>query len=539
MLNVERVGITDNFFELGGDSIKAIQVSSRLNINGWKLGIKHLIEFPFIKEVSRYMQRTEIKQDQGEITGEVKLTPIQSWFFQQHFTEMHHWNHSVMLTRRGGYDPSYVQKTIASLVKHHDALRMVYRRENSQIMQWNNGYIDQIQDIFTCKYIHPEMNQEEKIEYESNNLQRSIDLQEGPLFKGILFKGTQEDHMLLVAHHLVIDGVSWRIVIEDFIKGYDQCMRSEEIQFQPKSTSYKEWSEKLGEYSTSRSLLNEVPYWKEIEKAEIQLIPQKHTTPIMRNRLEDAGEVSMKLTVEESEKLVKSAHRIYNTVIDDVLLTGLAIAIHDWSGIYTTAISMESHGREEIAPGQDISRTLGWFTSIYPIVLNMENCNDVGYLIKNTKEMLRKIPKKGVGYGILKYITPKELCSEINFGLNPQISFNYLGDFKNSSWGETYFSPYSGGISRSPISERIHDIELNGMTREGSIEFTIAYNRHWIHREDMEKFAEFYKKGLLSILKHCENKEKREVTPSDLGHHHGLSIEQLQEIEKQIYKRNK
>ncbi|WP_246028063.1 condensation domain-containing protein, partial [Paenibacillus xylaniclasticus] len=517
VLGIERVGIEDNFFDLGGDSIKAIQVSSRLHKHGLKLEIRRLMQLGTISKLVPYLKQEIEEVDQQPVEGEVELTPIQQWFFAQNFTDQHHWNQSVMLARKEGFEPEYLRRVLERLVEHHDALRMVYTLEDSGIRQWNRAYEEKSDDFFELRVIKLGNTDRvsEQIEREANLLQSSIQLSTGPLLKAALFKGTDGDHLLLVIHHLVVDGISWRILLEDFWSGYKQALEGEEIILRAKTTSFQEWSRRIKAYAESPKLEQERSYWSEIEGHHIPRIRKDHEAG--ENRVRDLATVSMSLTSSETQSLLQNVHQAYGTEINDILLTALGLTLREIMQSSVVAFHLESHGREEIMAEVDVSRTVGWFTSMYPIVLDMGSGDDLGHQIKTVKENLRRIPNNGIGYGLLTYMGAQQQGER----LNPEISFNYLGSFEQSVGEELSFSEYGHGYGSSLNGERTHVLSITGISAEGTLQFSINYSRKQYELESMEKLAELFRTNLIRLIRHCEQKDTREITPSDLGKHHG------------------
>ena len=302
LLKAERVGVHDNFFDLGGDSIKAIQVMSRLQARGMKLEMKHLFRFPALEDAARQITEAVTSASQETVEGEVALTPIQRWFFEASFTDAHHWNQSVMLHSDSGFDERIVRDVWTKLTGHHDALRTVYRSEAEGVTAWNRG-LQAEGFTLTVMDLTEESDPAPRVEEEATRVQSSLNLSEGPLVGLGLFRTAEGDHLLIAIHHLVVDGVSWRILLEDFAQGYAQAAQGEAIMLPEKTTSYQAWSQGLQEYAQSKGLSREREYWSRMEELQLQPLPQDG---IVNERL--VGEmtsVSVELTEEETTRLVK------------------------------------------------------------------------------------------------------------------------------------------------------------------------------------------------------------------------------------------
>ncbi|MCV0025607.1 surfactin non-ribosomal peptide synthetase SrfAB [Bacillus sp. XT-2] len=513
VLGISEVGVGDNFFSLGGDSIKGIQMASRLNQHGWKLEMKDLFQHPTIEELTQYVERAEGKQaNQGPVEGEVILTPIQRWFFEKNFTNKHHWNQSVMLHSAKGFDPERVEKTLQALIEHHDTLRMVYREENGDIIQAYKR-IDECEVSFEIVdlYGSDEDMLKNQIKVLADSLQSSLDLQNGPLLKGELYRTEAGDHLLIAVHHLVVDGVSWRILLEDFASGYVQAENEEKIVFPQKTNSFKDWAEELAAFSQSAHLLQQAEYWAQIDAEEVSAVPKDDETE--ERIVKHTSSVICELNEEDTKHLLTDVHQPYGTEINDILLSALGLTMKEWTDGVKIGINLEGHGREDIIPNVNISRTVGWFTAQYPVVLDMSE-TDVSAVIKAVKENLRRVPDKGVGYGILRYFTEQAEAQ----GFTPEISFNYLGQF-DSEVKTDFFEPSAFDMGRqvSEESEALYALSFSGMIRNGRFVLSCSYNEKEYERATVEAQMERFKENLLLIIRHCTEKEDKEFTPSDFS----------------------
>nr|WP_280922048.1 non-ribosomal peptide synthetase [Paenibacillus sp. PvR133] len=509
------IGVMDNFFELGGDSIKSIQVSSRLYQAGYKLEIKHLFKYPTVAELSPYLQPVLRRADQGAATGETRLTPIQRWFFEQSFAEPHHFNQAVMLYREEGYDEAALRQAVRKLAEHHDALRLVFRRTESGYAAWNRGIAESDGELYSLEviYFRGMTDCAQAIEAKANELQRSIDLQAGPLLKLGLFRCADGDHLLIAIHHLVVDGVSWRILLEDFAAGYEQALQGQPIRLPLKTDSFQTWAKQLADYANGPAMESEREYWQHIEQLTYEPLPKDFEQG--RSKLKDSGLVTVRWTAEETEQLLKQAHRAYHTEMNDLLLAALGLAVQAWSGRERVLVNLEGHGREELLPDVDITRTVGWFTSQFPVVLEPGHAQALGHQVKQVKESLRRIPNKGIGYGILRYLSaPRD---GERFALEPEISFNYLGQFdQDYESSGSRPSPFSPGSDSSPNAVMDYVLDINGMVSEGVQELTIRYGVTQYKRETVERLGTLLHSSLREVISHCVSKERPELTPSDV-----------------------
>ncbi|PNQ87754.1 non-ribosomal peptide synthetase [Paenibacillus polymyxa] len=540
ILGIQKVGIQDNFFHLGGDSIKAIQVSSRLFQAGYKLEMKDLFKYPTIADLSTYIQPVNRVAEQGEVTGNVVLTPIQRWFFEQPTDEPHYFNQSVMLYRQEGYDEQALRQALHQITTHHDALRMIFRSSENGYTAWNRGVDEGEPYHLECfDYRNSdaiEGNLAKIIEAKCNEIQSGISLSEGPLMRLGLFRCPDGDHLLVAIHHLVVDGVSWRILFEDLATAYEQASKGEQvIQLPHKTDSFQTWAEKLHAYANSPAMERERAYWEELAQAELAPLPQdyghnEHDKPLIG----DSESVTALWTNAETEQLLKQANRAYRTEINDLLLTAVGMALQAWSGNDRFLINLEGHGREPILSEVDITRTIGWFTSQYPVLLDMPEETVLSQRIKHVKEGLRSIPQKGIGYGALKYLFDSQTQASEGpsaiFTTAPEISFNYLGQFDQDMKGnDLQSSPYEGGMPLSPTMARTYTLDFGGIISGGQLGLTISYSRTSYRPETIERLARLLESSLREILTHCTHKEHPELTPSDISYK-GMSVEGLDSL---------
>ncbi|SFB46071.1 condensation domain-containing protein, partial [Clostridium frigidicarnis] len=530
VLGVDKIGINDSFFELGGDSIKAIRIISKLNKSRYILDVKDLFNNPNIRDVSNYvsidLQNNLINQE--DIVGQADLTPIQSWFFNQNFKEMNQWNQSVMLFKKDGFEEIIINKVFNKILKQHDALRMIFKKSNDKIVQFNRESKEGLFELKIFNYLS-EVHFKDKIKEECEVLQKSLNIWDGELIKLGLFKTNEGDYLAIIIHHLVVDGISWRILFEDFQLGYKQSLNKEEIVIQEKTNSYLEWQKAIEYYAYSKDLLSEVDYWSKIENVEDKELPIDREINIEKRIVKHNKSIKLSIDEEYTENLLKKVNKAYNTSIDDILLIALALSIEKWTGNNNVIINMENHGRENIgATNLNVNRTVGWFTSEYPVDLRIDTNKDIGYNLKSIKETLRKIPNKGIGYNILKYYRDDIFVSNVK----PQISFNYLGDFNNDSNNDIFqISELSTGNAVSKDSHMLYKIDINAVINNGVLVFAFGYNSYEFNDDNVNEFVQKYKECLYNLINHCINKKQTEMTPSDVSNYN-VSIEQLEMYEK-------
>ncbi|WP_158078661.1 non-ribosomal peptide synthetase, partial [Clostridium puniceum] len=538
VLGIEGIGISHNYYELGGDSIKSIQIVSRLQKYDISLQVKDIMENPTIKQLSEKAKYKTNEIDQSAVEGEAELTPIQKWFFENEFSQNNHWNQAFVLYKKDGIKEEILKKSFVEILKHHDALRMIYKEDGDTIKQENRG-LELVEEAFTLDVydLKEEENYKNTIEKLSNKLQEGMDLEKGILVKLGIFNTKEGDYLLIAIHHIVVDGVSWRILFEDLETLYEAIENEKHIVLPKKTISYKEWAGKLLEHANSKEILKELEYWRNIENLQVKELPRDFQK--CESDMEESKSISITFTREETERLLRKTSTAYNTQINDILLCSLGLAVKDWSGNEKTLINLEGHGREEIIKDISIDRTIGWFTSMYPVILDMTCSEDISYSIQNTKETLRHVPNNGIGYGLLKYLTSAEYKKNTDFKLKPEIIFNYLGELSQKEDKKLFnHSDLTGGMSISDANKKLSSIDINSFVSKEELKVMFNYSIKEYKEETIEELIKIYKNHLINIIEHCENKKEAQKTPWDYGDDN-LSIEDLNKIlssEKNIEK---
>ncbi len=517
------IGIHDNFFAVGGDSIKAILVTSRLKQKGFNLNVSQLFDNPSIAQLAVVSSKIRHVPSQATVVGDVPLTAIQSEFFANHMEHKHHYCLGVVIRTNGHLEEQVLTDVFKQIQRHHDALRMRYHFQKDLVTQKNSD--DEDLTDFEIVDLRNEVAEESGFEEHCSRISGSIDLIQGPLMKAVLFKMSDNDRVLVVIHHLVVDGISWRVLLEDITEAYKQRIEGKEIKLPHKTDSFKLWAEKVHEYSNSESLLKEKTYWKSLESTAVKRLPTDFQS--QSNLYKDRKTLYCSLTKETVEALLKNVNQAYHTEINDILLTALTRAFYRLYGEKTILVDLEGHGREipiasslaqeEQGGWIDVTRTVGWYTSMYPTILTLPDTDDIGQHIKHIKEHLRRIPNKGFGYGILKYITAPEKKKDLSCNLSPGISFNYLGSFDEKIDGPMFNSVYEfTGNTIHPELERTHDLDIEGKILGELMELTVSYNAIAYKTETIEKLLQTYREEIQTIVDHCVGKKMIELTPSDL-----------------------
>ena len=508
ILGARNVGVKESFLALGGDSIKAIRIVSKLREVGYELSVQDLIINSVVESISKKLKKRETKMqyEQGEVVGEFLLTPIQKWFFASRLVKPNHFNQAIMLKAKERINKEGIVAVLDAIIKHHDILRAVYHGGKQELLGYGKLMAYEMSEY---NYIDDKLNEAElaeKIAAKNNELQASLNIETGPLTQVGLFRTEAADHLMVCIHHLAIDGISWRIFLEDLEVGYRQYLAGSKIRFPAKTASFKTWSEALYDYSASVELKQEIDYWRQVTKSLSNL-------PLMVTGDEGMGQISASLNIEETNKLLYQSGKAFGTEINDLLLSALGMAIQRLTGQRQVSVNLEGHGREVIHRKMDIDRTLGWFTSVFPI--NIEVIDDIKEMIIKTKEMLRKIPNKGLGYGVLKYLSEAKFEHE-----EVQISFNYFGSIDADTGvrdGLFRASEFNAGRTVSLENSKREILDINCIALEGKLTINIGYKRNKISDEDVKRFRAFFIEALKDVINVCIQQEEAVKTSSDFG----------------------
>ena len=511
VLKVPQVGVTDNFYGLGGDSILSIFIAVRARAAGLELAPGDVLQHPTIEGLALAAGTSRgIRRDQGRMTGSAPLTPVQRWFFDLRGSDPAWWNQAILVTVPADCDPDAMREALALVQDHHDALRLRFRDDAGSWHQWHDD-APPPPDLTNVE-AGPD---EASVVAEAERIHAGFDLARGPLLRGLFLRSPEGvgHRLLLVAHHLVVDGISWQILMEDLEAGYEAVRTGRPARLPPKTSSFKHWAEGLAALAASGSLDVEADYWCGVVAGRSDALPfdgdggsdqSERTARVLRRAI----------TVDETNQLLRQVPPIYRTQINDVLLTALGGALADWTGGSWFLVDLEGHGREALVPDADGSRTVGWFTSVFPVGLVVDRTAGPGDQLRATKEMLRRIPHRGMGYGLLRYGAGHP---DLIHAPQPDIAFNYFGQYDQVLAGSALFrfAPGSTGAWHGPINQRRYAIELNAMVLEGRLQFEWTWLPSRLSASTVESIAEAMIERLRAIMRHCQSPEAGGFSPSD------------------------
>jgi non-ribosomal peptide synthase protein (TIGR01720 family) len=516
---LQEVGIHDNFFDLGGDSIINIQVTTQATQKGLFFTPKMLFENPTIASLAAVVEvESAVEADQSLITGHLPLTPIQHWFFEGQPYNPHHYNQTMLVETEASMDKDTLEKALFELALHHDALRSRFTPSECGWKQEIVG-VDGAEIPVTWRDLtgFSEHEQQEIIAEVTNSINANLNISDGPIVHAAYFESGdgKPGKLLIAAHHLAIDSVSWRVFFEDLETGL-RIASGDNVSLPAKTSSIKQWAEVLVQYARSEAIIQDIEYWKTTwHLSHILPIPVDYPN-IKQNYFGDTKIYSQSLDETATLQLLQESQHAYNTKPDELLLAGLANVLAQWTGGNTCRIDVESHGREEIDPNMNLLRTIGWFTSLYPVTLRLPDQHDEAQMIMTVKEQIRQIPNRGFSSGLLRYLNDEPLGETASMGSKSQILFNYLGQFDQMLPNQAKFrltGPIA--ISNAPENQRRYEIELIAYIQSGKLYMDWIYNQKIHHQASIEMIALQYLEALQAIISHCIERTHQTFTPSD------------------------
>lgn len=507
LLGVDRVGIRDNFYHLGGDSIKAIQVSSRLNRLGYFIKVKEILGSPILEDMARELQQQNVnsRYPQHQAEGSIRHWPIASWFLRQRFHEPGHYHQSVMLSLKQEIDSNEIGQVLKKLIEHHDSLRIGLDADR-ETMFYVNEPSSKVQVGLYCLENCTDEEQAAGMSRIGEFVKAVFDLSEGRLLQACLFDlGRNGKRLLLAAHHLAVDGVTWRILLEDLAAGLRQLRSGEPIKLQDKTASMQAWANLLHQYQLSAE---ERSYWQSVVSG-LRTIPVDYEHGV--DDMESAKTIITELSEEDTRRLLLDAHSAYGTKTIDVLVAALGLSLFEAFSLDQVGIELEGHGREPIDESLDLSRTAGWFTSLYPVKL-CHTTNEISGWMKGIKEQLRQVPGNGIGFGML--MQQGDLPAE--YAANKRVRFNFMGDF-DSEFRNEWFSlaDDASGLESGRRNAMTSLIDINAIVINRRLRITATYSTNRFLDTTMNAWIQTFKDRLAALVSHCCDKEASEYTPSD------------------------
>lgn len=519
VLGVKEVGIDDDFFKLGGDSISSIQLISRLRQKlGIQIKVKDVFDHRTVKELYKNVilgydaTNDRLPAEEGVLSGEAPLLPIQSWFFDNAikgiYPQYNYWNQTFLI-KVPSLDKDILKISLDKLFNYHDTFKLRYKKEQNQFSQY---YYPEIIDVQLDTLDINSLSDTNELDSVLTNWQNNFDILSGKLFHVGYISGHEDgyDRIYFAFHHLIIDIVSWRIIKNDLQSIYEYLLSHKDTAPESvdvaqilgaKSNSYRQWAQAIDSYGSRPEYSNEKIYWEKCIKGIVNF-----NSSLKTKDTANKSEVKFALTKTFSQQLLKDVNHVFGTEINDILLSVLSIAMQQLTGLDNNYVLLEGHGRESVFPELDVSSTIGWFTSLYPLQLSSKSIDDLDKVIVDMKHELKQLPNNGVGYGALMGYTANEL---------PLVSFNYLGQFDEESNNSQQWSFVRENIGK-PVGSENKDtalLSITGVVFAGELNIIVAGT---LCQDDISTFANNFKTKLEEVVTHLSNKKRSYLTSSDI-----------------------
>ncbi|MDF3932682.1 non-ribosomal peptide synthase/polyketide synthase [Pseudomonas citronellolis] len=496
VLKVASVGAEDNFFELGGDSILSLQIIARIRKLGYKLSPKQLFERQSVRALAQWLESAAPKAapvvaSAPSVAAELPLAPVQARFFERvPLAQRSHWNQAVLLQPREAIDLDALDRALHWLLQQHPALRLRFADGQQRVAEpaaldltllWRRRAADGATLERLC-----------------DEAQASLDIGKGPLLRGLhVSLADGGERLLLVIHHLAVDGVSWRVLLEDLQGAYRSLRAGQPPHAAPASDSYAAWALRQRANADSPAVAAELTYWQ-AQLRDAPALPAKTDAELTWRQAE---QLNFALDPEATRQLLGPALHAQRAQVNDLLLTALARALCAWSGSAEALVELEGHGRDAFDDGEalDLSRTLGWFTSLYP--LRLRPAADLGASLKAVKASLRAVPRAGIGFGQLRYLSAAGAA--LRELLPPRVTFNYLGQF-DQQFADAIFAPAGESVGRcQPLDAALGNwLVLNGRVFGGRLQLELTYSRAMFDGAAMADLAARLESELRALIAH-------------------------------------
>ncbi|MEU9609746.1 amino acid adenylation domain-containing protein, partial [Streptomyces sp. NPDC048057] len=537
VLKLPHVGPEDGFFDLGGDSIVSIQLVSRARKAGVVISPRDVFTHKTPQALAQHARREPgaVVEHPDAGTGEVPLTPIVAGVLGDDgpYAQFHQ---SMLVNVPGRLGAGRLAGALQALLDHHDVLRSQLRSAGEWTVR-PRGAVRAAECLVRIDVAGLDEEQFAAVVDEQTLVaQRWLSPDDGRVVRVVWFDAGSADpgRLLVLAHHLVVDGVSWRILLPDLRSAWEQAGAAGDgaVRLEPVGTSFRTWATKLRRAAVDPQWVEqELPLWRG-QVTDAPALAARPLDPAV-DTVATAADLTLSLPQRWTESLLTVVPSVYNVGVNDTLLTALALAVAQWRGGGAAVVELEGHGREEQAvDGAELSRTVGWFTSVFPVRLPLDGVDvadalaggpAAGVALKQVKEALRAVPNHGIGHGMLRHLNAGA-GAELAAHARPEIGVNYLGRFATGDGAErpedAYWMGEPGGGSE-PDMPLAHVVEINAVTEDRRDGPVLVANWTWagglLDRADVERLAEGWFAALRAVVDHAERPEAGGLTPSDVA----------------------
>ncbi len=541
LLRLDSVGPEDNFFHLGGDSILSIQLVSRARSAGSVITARQVFEQQTLAGLAAVAGSVHDVVDHGPDVpvGDVLVTPAIAGL-RLRGGPVDRFNQSALVVAPAGLGLPALEAAVRALLDHHDALRLRLTREPTgewrlAIPPAGTGPVA-VERVDVAGLAGPALRAATTAHSEA--AWAAVDPEAGSMLRVVWFDAGPDraGRLLVVAHHLVVDRVSWQVLLADLAVAWAECAAGREPALPPVGTSFRRWAQHLAELAHEPARVAELPVW-----TDVLGVPD----PLLGDRPLDPGQdtfaalrwLDRAAPAEVTRPLLTTLPAAYRAGVTDVLLAGLALAVADWRrrgrrpGEAAVVVDLESHGRADVVPGVDLSRTVGWFTSLHPVRLDLAGLEpaDAGGAVKRVKEQLRAVPDGGLGFGLLRHLN-HDTRAELAGLPRPQVAFNYLGRFaaadaSGAPWTPVADAEVLGGADLAggrphPETPLSHCLTVTALTEDGPggprLRVVWSWPRTLLREAEVAELADCYGRALAALAGHAAEAGAGGLTPSDL-----------------------
>ncbi len=505
-LKLYEVNDESNFFEDGGDSIKAIQFSAALSQESLYLNTNKIYINPVLSELRKEVIYKGNIISQDTVTGKLELAPILLYFYENYGFESHY-NMSFMMKKSGRIDHKIIQEIFGKLVLHHDVLRSRFYHRDNRLFHYITNDLEGHVEIIEFD-LSEEKNVKKAIQKNIESQVEKINIESGPIALIGIFNTKVESHLFICLHHLVFDAVSMRILTEDFINLYNQIDQNQKLNLPLKTNSYKYWVEQFYNTKFHELFLKEYPFWQKMLAIPSEKIKKDYLITSDKKCMKYVKNESFILTKEFTDILLSKVINNYNTQMHEVLISCFAYALKEYFNLYNYTIDMEGHGRDQFSKDCDISRTIGWFTSLYPFPINTNINNEYQDILFQVQQVANQVPTGGIGYGILKHIILSSHQTDPIFNIQSEFRFNYLGNYTvanqdNSGFESSEFYVDENFNRKMPFN---YSLDISGIIYQGQLTVNVGYNCCEYKEQTIKEFLSHLKNCLEHIIGERENK---------------------------------
>ena len=513
VLNIKTdISIQDNFFSIGGNSLLAIQVLQQARKVGLAFKAYDILKHPTIAELSAKIGRSDKVGESRTaevVEGKVELTPIQMAFLTE-FADVSHYNQYVVINIKQKINEAHLEKALQTLLIHHDILRAHYIKKDQQWEQVIGPYSE---CTFLTTYDLSEMkknDQDDRVQQIVAENQGKFDLAKPPLMFANYFRlGTSHGVLVISIHHLIIDFISNSIIIEDLITAYNQLKSGMAVCLPDKSVSFQTWAKALMKYAENNTFVDDIEYWCSESMNKTAKLPVDYQDVISLNKEEFKESCVLTIDKNDTKRIVVDIADKYSFQAHEMVLACLIEALYDWTGNNRFLVSFEGHGRQEIDSAFDISRTVGWFSSAYPVFLSLdENNKDPAKSINDIKKDMNKVPNNGFNYGILKYLKKDKRLERL---ARPAINFNYLGQLDNTVGGNETFELKYCYMSSAITNNLPYLLKVDCAIFEERLSIILIYSKKVYKQATIRRLADNLKKSIIRKTDLLLNKEKEDT----------------------------